>query len=124
MIEMKLKEALDIFLKWRSEDADVLCVGTRFSGWSFSVRGKVTSINNSGVTISSGLSEKATGAITVNLATEDMLLYYAETREAKLEQDAPVLVIGLPLRVPPSDLNTPITPAREMLTFVAMPVES
>ena len=120
MIGIKPNEALDVFNNWKSDDADILCVPVRLFGWTFSIRGKITSIVNGQIAISSGRN----GTITIDLTTEDMVLTYAEAAEAGVEYDAPILTVGLPLRIPPSACNSPITPVREALAFVAMPIGS
>jgi hypothetical protein len=125
MIETTPDEAFLLFEKWWSEKAVVTCFSSFFD-WSFTFRGRLSAISRDEVSL---VSLDAAVTLTVPLRKEGLRFGYAESEEASLTEGVPKglpgLVLGLPLRLPPSEFSTQSgPPLREKLVFIQWPGDS
>jgi hypothetical protein len=121
VIEINPDEAFLVFEKWHSDGVEILCSSTLF-GWGLIFRGRVSAISRDEVSLSSS---DGGGTLTLPFGGEDFVFGYAESGEAKLPEgskDLSGLIVGLPLRLRPSEFVAAVgPPVREKLVFIALP---
>ena len=114
---------------FRSDKAIVFCMG-RLNGWTLALRCSVVSATRDEVILIS--LDRRSGSISLRLDAEDLILRYAEPRDVPMLQGLrphdmtlASIVVGLPLRMRPSELRArPLeAPPREMLYFMELPKE-
>ena len=124
---IKPYEAFLVLDKLCSEKAVVACVGSLF-GWTLTMRGRFSEVSESEFTF---VSFDGRAAVVLRLDLDDLVFEYAQPKDLPPSQAASIpeaareasgLVIGLPMRVSPADLEGPLhIPFREKLCFVEIP---
>jgi hypothetical protein len=124
---IKPEEAVSVFRKLCGDESIVLCVGSLW-GWNLAMRGKISTASSNSVIFTS--SDGST-VLVLRLDLPDLVFEYGEPQDwaaamlpsmPKLVLDAAGLIVGLPLRFSPSDLESGLRmPFREKLCFVEIP---